>query len=100
MESVVDETPDPGEVQTSISKPDEVALDYEYALARAAILLDHAGDIASARQDIDAILQVSSGWLTLSNLLSSSDDGGDEEFDTSGRPIGFVGGGYDGADQG
>lgn len=82
-------------VETNISAQEQVDLDFEYALARAAILLDHAGDIAVQRQDIDSILKISSGWLTLSNMLSSNDESEEDEEVTKGT-IGFVSGGGNG----
>jgi hypothetical protein len=68
---------------------EEVTLDYDYAIARTAMLLDYAGDLAVRNQSIDDLLKVSAGWLALSQNLAPADEDEPEEPMGSG-PIGFV----------
>jgi hypothetical protein len=94
---VVEETPvepDHGLVESVQAGEPQVDLDYDYALARAAILLDHAGDCATMSRDIPGMLQVAAGWASLLQYLGQapSDDDDDDEEETAGNTIGFVGG--------
>jgi hypothetical protein len=87
-----DESPEQATEATS-PEVEQVELDQDYALARSAILLDVAGDIAIDRRDPEEILRVGKAWIELAKLLGNSPEGDEYEEDdvqpSSG--IGFVG---------
>lgn len=103
QDPVNDEGEAPREVETTLGSEEVVDLDFEYCLARSAILLDAAGDLATDQRDIKKMLMVSAGWLSLSGMLSSNSEGDEDEEDdglpSSSGKIGFRGG-ISGTDEG
>jgi hypothetical protein len=93
VEEIEDSPAEEGEAEEGDDASSQVDLDYDYAIARAAILLDTAGDLAVAHRSTDDILKVSAAWMALSSVLGASASEGDEEEEgVQSSGIGFVGG--------
>jgi hypothetical protein len=59
------------------------------ALTQAATALDEAGQMASKRDDMDALIKIGRAWIDLANLLANPEEEFSEEHDTTSRVIGF-----------